>query len=150
MSVKSLTYRPEAAVQEITRLVTELTATWNAHEVDRAVTFYAPEYEGVDVAQATPQRGPDGIRQTMTRYLQAFPDLQFILEDTLVQGDQAALFWTAQGTHQGVLMNIPPTGRRIQARGVSRLTLADSKVVRAVYVWDVAGLLRGIGLLPEL
>ena len=106
MSVKSLTYKPAATVQEIARLVTELTAIWNAHEIDRAVTFYAPEYEGVDVAQAAPQRGPDGIRQTMTRYLQAFPDLQFLLEDTLVQGDQAALFWTAQGTHQGVLMNI--------------------------------------------
>ena len=35
-------------------------------------------------------------------------------------------------------------------RGVSALTLRDGKVIRGLYIWDVAGLLRNIGLLPEL
>jgi hypothetical protein len=30
------------------------------------------------------------------------------------------------------------------------LTLEDGKIKKALYIWDVAGILRGIGLLPEL
>jgi hypothetical protein len=47
-------------------------------------------------------------------------------------------------------MNIPPTGRPINARGVSMLTVESGKVWRANYIWDVAGMLREIGLLPDL
>jgi steroid delta-isomerase-like uncharacterized protein len=134
----------------MSRLVTELLEAWNAHDVDRVTTFYAPDYEGVDVGQARPQRGPEGIRQTLVRYLEAFPDLHFTEEATIIQGDRAAVAWTAQGTHRGKVMNIPPTGRLIQVRGVSILTVAEEKVSQALYVWDVAGLLRNLGLLPEL
>jgi steroid delta-isomerase-like uncharacterized protein len=150
MPVKSATASHQLGVRETGDLITELMSVWNAHNVDRAVQFYAPDYEGIDVAEAVPQRGPDGLRRTMERYLQAFPDLRFTEETTVIQGDHVALFWTVQGTHKGALMNIPPTGRSIQVRGVSLLTMLHGKVARALYIWDVAGLLRGIGLLPEL
>jgi hypothetical protein len=47
-------------------------------------------------------------------------------------------------------MRIPPTGRSIAVRGTSVLTVESGKIIRGLYVWDVAGLLRSIGLLPEL
>ena len=56
----------------------------------------------------------------------------------------------AHGTHLGTLMNIPASGRSVSVRGVSVFTLAAGQVSRATYIWDVAGLLRTIGLLPEL
>jgi steroid delta-isomerase-like uncharacterized protein len=136
----------ETAIQ----LVTHLVEAWNAHDVERTVAFYASDYEGQDVAQSGPEQGPEGIRQSLARYLHAFPDLHFTPEATLGQGDQVALFWTARGTHRGKIMNIPPTGRSIQVRGVSLFTLEGGKIRRAIIIWDVAGLLRAIGLLPEL
>jgi hypothetical protein len=33
---------------------------------------------------------------------------------------------------------------------VTFLTVAGDRVARSLRVWDVAGLLRGVGLLPEL
>jgi len=150
MPIQSTDDHHQGGNRAVIDLVSELMAAWNAHDVDHAVTFYAPDYQGVDVAEAGPQRGPDGIRATLTRYLRAFPDLRFTQEAALAQGNRIALFWSAQGTHRGPLMNIPPTGHRVQVRGVSLLTLADGKVKQALYIWDVAGLLRGIGLLPDL
>jgi hypothetical protein len=47
-------------------------------------------------------------------------------------------------------MNIPATGRRVEVRGASFLTIEAGKVTRATMLWDVAGMLRGIGLLPDL
>ena len=131
-------------------LVNQLLNAWNAHDRDGLLALYAPNYEGVDVAQAAPFRGLDGARESLNRYLQAFPDVHFTAEDVLIQGDCVSLVWIAEGTHSGVLMNIPPTGRKIAVRGVSILTICDGKIVRGLYVWDVAGLLRGVGLLPDL
>jgi steroid delta-isomerase-like uncharacterized protein len=137
-------------IEATNSLITDLLAAWNTHDIDRAVTFYAPDYEGIDVNEAGPHFGPTGARQYISRYLQAFPDLIITAEPPIIQGDRLALVWLAEGTHQGRLMNIPATGHPVQVRGVSLLTVAAGQVVRGTYIWDVAGLLRSIGLLPEL
>lgn len=150
LSSLATTRDPQPQRQALEHLMSEVLSAWNVHDVEHAITFYALDYEGIDVAEAQPQHGPDGIGRTMARYLQAFPDLLFKEEATLIEGDRIAIVWTAEGTHQGKLMNIPPTGRRIKVRGTSLLTVVDAKIVRALCIWDVAGLLRGIGLLPDL
>lgn len=132
------------------KIVSDLMEAWNSHDVERVAAFYAADYEGVDVSQAEPQRGLAGVRQMVTRYWQAFPDLQFSSDQIVIQDDRAVLVWTARGTHRGRLMNIPPTERKIQVHGVSVLTLNETHVTHGLYIWDVAGLLRAIGLLPDL
>ncbi len=131
-------------------LIDDLLSAWNSHDVGHAAEFYASDYEGVDVSQSAPHHGQGGIYQMLTTYFSAFPDLHFTNEATIVEGDRAVLIWNADGTHLGRVMNIPPSGHKIQVRGVTVLTLEKSKVRRALYIWDVAGLLRNIGLLPEL
>src|SRR5439155_10403912 len=128
----------------------ELMNAWNEHDIDRVMSFYAPDYVGVDVGQATPEHGPDGKRRAVIGYLHAFPDLHFVPEEPVGQDDMVAVNWVARGTHLGPFMNIPPSGRAIMVRGVSTLKLRDGKIVRATYVWDVAGMLRHIGLLLDL
>ncbi len=131
-------------------LVAAVMEAWNTYDVERLASFYALDYEGLDINDAVPQRGPQGIQRMVKRYRDAFPDVQFTAEEVIVQGERVALVWTAQGTHLGRLMNIPPTGRQVTVRGVSVLTVKDGQVWRGLYIWDLAGLLRGIGLLPEL
>lgn len=136
--------------QSVNEFVNDLFAAWNSHDVSQAEKFYAENYVGIDVAQATPQQGRDGVRTFFTRYLNAIPDFFFTVEDIVADGNRVAVAWNVRGTHHGALMNIPPTGRPISSRGVSLLSIQDSQVQRATYIWDLAGLLRNIGLLPEL
>lgn len=42
---------------------------------------------------------------------QAFPDLTLTLETITVEGDRAALQFSMEGTHTGVIRNFPPTGK---------------------------------------
>ncbi|MSP12069.1 MAG: ester cyclase [Chloroflexi bacterium] len=142
--------RSKFVSDQIAKLVTALLEAWNTHDIDHISTFYAPEYVGIDVADAQPQSGIGGIRHMLQRYFHAFPDMHFSLDATVTEDERVALFWTAHGTHQGKLMNIPPTGREIRVRGVSYLTVKQGKICHAEYIWDVAGLLRAIGLLPRL
>jgi steroid delta-isomerase-like uncharacterized protein len=134
----------------VSQTVSELLDAWNAHDVERLQLLYAGDYSGVDIGRALPQQGPHGIRTAAVDYLRAFPDLRFEMERPVVQGNEAIVTWTAHGTHNGELMHIPATGRRVSVRGVSVLTIEGGKVRRGEYIWDVAGMLRSIGLLPDL
>ncbi|MBV9791865.1 MAG: ester cyclase [Chloroflexi bacterium] len=134
---------------QIAGLVAELLAAWNSHDIERVETFYAPDYVGEDVGQARPQHGPQERSRVLASYIRAFPDLHFTGE-TIIENNRAALAWTMTGTHRGALMHIPPTGRRICVRGVSLLRIEKGRVIHGSTIWDTAGLLRALGLLPEL
>ncbi|HUY99818.1 MAG TPA: ester cyclase [Thermomicrobiaceae bacterium] len=131
-------------------IVDALTEAWNSGDPERIADHYAPDYVGIDVAQSTPQLGPEAVRRSVARYREAFPDLRLTTSATVTQDDRIALFWVARGTHRGPLLNIPPTGRAVEVRGVSLLSVSGGKVTEALYVWDLAGLLRDVGLLPDL
>jgi steroid delta-isomerase-like uncharacterized protein len=131
------------------QLVSDLLAAWNAHDPERAAAFYAPNYVGTDVGHASPQHGPRGRMVVLRSYIRAFPDLRFEGE-VLVDGERAVLLWTMHGTHRGTIMHIPPTGRKVAVRGVSVLTIADGLITHGETIWDTAGFLRALGLLPEL
>jgi steroid delta-isomerase-like uncharacterized protein len=134
----------------VTTLMRNLLEAWNAHNLDQVTKLYHSTFEGIDVAESSPQQGLEGVRQSMQHYFRAFPDLHFTAENLVIEEPQVAMFWVAKGTHQGKLMNIPPTGRAIQVRGASLFIVSEGKIKRVTHIWDVAGLLRGIGLLPEL
>jgi len=136
--------------QAIADLVSELVAAWNAHDPARAAALYAPDYAGLDIGEAGAQHGPRAIEAALARYVGAFPDLHVAAHEVVIQGDRAAVAWTARGTHRGALLHIPPSGRVVTVRGMSLLTVERHRIARALSIWDVAGLLRAIGLLPEL
>lgn len=132
------------------RLATDLVAAWNAHDSTRIAAHYSPMLERADVGAVRPTRGVGEARRAVERYLSAFPDLQVTVQRMIAEGDQVALFWTAQGTHTSSFLHIPPTGRFVAVQGSSLLTIRDGQVTRGLYIWDVAGLLRALGLLPDL
>ena len=137
-------------MNESRRLFFDLIDAWNTHDLDLATTFFAPDYQGDDIGRPEKQLGPAGLREALALYYRALPDVRFSIDDLILEGERAVILWTARGTHRGSLMNIPPSNRAVAVRGVSALTLRDGKVIRGLYIWDVAGLLRNIGLLPEL
>jgi len=136
--------------ERLARLAAGLTAAWNAHDPQAAAALCAADYEGENVGEAPPHRGPAGMAASVATYLRAFPDLHFTVDDVVIEGERVVQVWRAHATHLGPLLNIPASGRSIQVRGASLLTFRDDKLWRALYVWDMAGLLRAIGLLPEL
>jgi steroid delta-isomerase-like uncharacterized protein len=131
-------------------MLNELICTWNTGDIDRLVRFYADDYAGEDIGLGQSYYGISGFRQMANQYYSAFPDLSFTLTQTIVQGNCAALSWVSCGTHRGRIMKIPPTGRPIKVSGITTFTVREGLVIRSSVLWDVAGLLRNIGLLPDL
>jgi steroid delta-isomerase-like uncharacterized protein len=123
---------------------------WNSHDMENVLRFYAPDCVSDDVGQGSQLHGREGLRLMLQMYWSAFPDLRFQITDTVIQESRLAIAWMAEGTHEGAIMNIPPTGHQVEVRGMSIVDVQDGMVVRAQYLWDIAGMLRHMGLLPQL
>jgi steroid delta-isomerase-like uncharacterized protein len=136
--------------QQVAQLGTDLIAAWNSHDLDRVAAMCCADFVGLDIAQLEPQVGREGLLRCLTGYFQAFPDLRISADATVIEHSQMVLVWTARGTQRGTLMNIPPTGRPVQVQGMTLFTIQDGRIARSQSVWDVAGMLRAVGLLPDL
>lgn len=130
--------------------IQNLTKAWNSHDLDVVLPYYSEDYEGVDIGDPRVQRGRNTVKDMLLRYWQAFPDLFFTVQSTVAEENRIAISWSAEGTHQGQIMHIPPTGHRVEVRGISIIEVQDDLVFRGQYIWDLAGMLRHMGLLPEL
>lgn len=144
------TMRSNSTVEtDLHQRAADLLDALTSQDTARIASFYADTYHGIDVGQAHVQHGPHDRVAAFEVLRQAFPDLRFSGE-ALVEGNRVALTWTMRGTHQGRFNHIPQTGRAVAVRGVSVLTFANGQIVEGLTIWDTAGLLRAMGLLPEL
>src|SRR4051794_12195403 len=71
---------------------------WNAGEFERVDEFLTPGYVGHDPVQDDMQ-GPKGLLDQMRSIHEAFPDVEFKVEDQIAEGDRVVTRWTAKGHH---------------------------------------------------
>jgi steroid delta-isomerase-like uncharacterized protein len=94
--------------------------------------------------------GLEGTREVIEGYRSAFPDLKVTIEDQLAERDLVATRWTAKGTHKGELLGIAPTGKEATVTGLTIDRIKDGKIVESWNNWDTLGMMRQLGLVPEL
>jgi steroid delta-isomerase-like uncharacterized protein len=93
-------------------------------------------------------RGPEGFKQLITMYRNAFPDLHLDLDNLIAEGDTVVSRWTARGTHKGELMGIPPTGKQVTVTGVVISRFAGGKAVEDWELVDSLGMMQQLGAIP--
>lgn len=123
---------------------------WNSRDKSLIFSLYSSDFVREDLG-TNRQYDVAAVSQMLDLYWTAFPDLQFSLKDE-ISGKQGktVLVWKAKGTHQGPFMNIPATNRPIEFYGISILHVKDGKIIKVLYSWDEASMLRQMGLLPNL
>ncbi len=94
-------------------------------------------------------RGTRIFRQVMQSWRSAFPDSDLAVEDEIAEGDKVVIRWSFTGTHQGNLLGIPATGKKVKLTGITVYRLVDGKVVEERGEEDFLGVFRQIGLVPQ-
>jgi len=132
---------PEANKALITRFAEEV---WNEQNLD-----VVDEIFSVDMIGHNPPvdflYGPSNIgtlKQAVTDYLTAFPDLHAVIDEMFAEGDRVVEHWTATGTHKGELAGIPPSGNKAKWTGVTTFRFADGKIVEMWWAWDTMGMMQ--------
>jgi steroid delta-isomerase-like uncharacterized protein len=122
---------------------------WNTGNLDLFDETTAQEYVLHDPSVPEDVRGVEGVKRFAFMYLQAFPDLRFIIEDQLAEEDKVVTRWTSSAIHQGELMGIPPTGNQTSVSGITISRVSEGKLVEDWNNWDTLGLMRQLGVIPE-
>jgi steroid delta-isomerase-like uncharacterized protein len=112
--------------------------------------FEEPWKGNMDVVDEyiAPIRGPQGFKAQIEKYLAAFPDARFTIDDQFAEGDRVATRWTARGTHQGELAGISATGKEVTVTGLTFSRFEGGKIVEDWLIWDTLGMLVQLGAVP--
>ncbi len=98
-----------------------------------------------------PGQGPgrEGLKHALSIFLSAFPDLQWILEEQIAEGEKVVSRFTMTGTHRGEFLGIAPTGNPVNVWGVVIDVVRDDKFAESRIIMDTLGLMQQIGVIPS-
>jgi steroid delta-isomerase-like uncharacterized protein len=126
-----------------------LEEVWNKGNLAAIDELFAPTHVRHDPANPGVQ-DRDGVRQLVTMYRSAFPDLQFTVEDQIAEGDTVVTRYTGRGTHKGALPGIPATGKQATVSGIAISRIVGGKDSEEWVNYDALGLMQQLGAIPQM
>jgi steroid delta-isomerase-like uncharacterized protein len=125
---------------------------YNAGDLDAVMDLYAE-----DAVQTMPEgtfEGRSTIRERLARDLDACPDTTYTVGSFVEQGNTFADEFTFVGTHTGPFPlpdgnQLPPTGKRVEIRGMELVQVRDGKIVIDNLYYDSMAVLVQLGLVPQ-
>ena len=117
-------------------------------DIDVADEIFAPDYVGHNPTDPQDVCGPEGAKELASLYRSAFPDVRLIIEEQVAEGDKVVTRWIANGTHQGEMMGIAPTGNQVRVEGITISHIQEGKIVQEWELFDTLGLMQQLGAAP--
>ncbi len=97
-----------------------------------------------------PVKGREGEKNFVTTLRTAFPDLCFLVDHIIAEGEKVFARWHLEGTHKGDFLGFPPSGNRVVDVGNDIFHLRDGKITEVWVNEDSLGLMQAMGVLPTL
>ena len=119
---------------------------WEQGDFETIDELVAPDYVG-HLPGRPDIHGPDGDKQLVSVYQNAFPGFRFASHDLIAEGDRVVHRWTLQGEHQGDLMGISATGKAVAVPGISIFRFAGGQVAEGWIYGDTLSLLQQLGVM---
>jgi steroid delta-isomerase-like uncharacterized protein len=114
---------------------------FNEGRLDQLSELLSPDYVYRDAPPGTPP-GRDAIKQVVSMFRAAFPDLHITIEDQIAEGDKVCSRAVTRGTHRSAIFDIPATGKTILMRGITIVRIAGGRVAESWVSNDVMGLMN--------
>ena len=111
----------------------------SGQNLDGIPEVYHPDF--VDHVNGLEYRGHEGARRSVALYLKLFPDLSFVVDEQVTEGDRVASRWTLRGTHRG---------RDVLLRGIVISRFEDGKIIEDWAASDTMEIPRQLGVWRSL
>jgi predicted ester cyclase len=119
----------------------------NQNELDVLDELVYPDYVEHDPVPGQ-EPGLEGLKKAYTMFNTPFPDLKFIFDDVIAEGDMVFGRGIISGTHEGEFFGIPGTGKKVHWTGTRLFRLRDLKVVEGWVNIDMMSLMQQMGVVP--
>lgn len=96
-----------------------------------------------------PLKGPSGYLNVIAMMRSGFPDIQWSLDEMVVEPNKVAARYTMRGTHEGAFAGIAPTGRKISVQALNIYELCNGQIIREIGQPDMMALMQQIGGAPK-
>lgn len=117
----------------------------NKRDFELLKEFVDGKYEGIQS-----ETGPSGFAKAVQSVIQAFPDIQWTIEDLISEGDKVVVRWSWQGTHTGTFRGfLPPSQNEVTDHAIAIYQFQGPKIIKAWIQTDRLGFLQQVGVIPE-
>src|SRR5580704_11775961 len=119
----------------------------NQNRMDSADALVVEDFVELDPLPGQRQ-GREGLKGGLAMMRAAFPDIHWAVEEMVAEGDTVVTRFTWTGTHRGVFLGVPATGRNVSVKGVVIDQLADGKMSKSRILMDSLGMMQQLGVMP--
>jgi steroid delta-isomerase-like uncharacterized protein len=113
----------------------------------------ADELVALDFVELDPlpgqQPGREGLKQVIAAFRTAFPDIHWVIEEMVAEGDKVFSRFTWNGTHRGEFFGVPATGKQITVKGVVVDRVLNGQMVDSRILMDGLGMMTQLGVVPQ-
>ena len=102
------------------------TEAWCSQDPERVAAHYEPD-GSLTVNDGVPAVGRTAITEAARSFMDAFPDMQVLMDDLRVDGERAEYHWTLVGTNTGP----GGTGQSVRISGFEEWTLGEGELIAA-------------------
>jgi steroid delta-isomerase-like uncharacterized protein len=136
--------------QELQDFIDRYNAAWNGRDVETIVSMHTNDSVFENHVTGDVNVGREQIARSIEGIFAVFPDLQFETRRAYIREDLVVQEWTARGTHEGTMtragIEVQPTGRKVEYKGMDVIPIRDGLVARKDVYSDSVTLLRQLGL----
>lgn len=127
-------------MKEFERMINTADAALADRLIDDKAPFYTP-------VSPEPLYGGKGYLSVVYMMRSGFSDVQWKMEDMVVEADKVAVRWQCTGTHDGEFMGLAPTGKKFSACVMNFYYFNEQgKIVNDVAAEGMIAILRALGL----
>ncbi len=123
---------------------------WNKRRLELFDEIISPSHALHDSTLTGASVGPEAYKRQVTRFVTAFPDLRFTVQDIVGEKEKLAVAWTISGTHKGEYIGIPSTNKKVSVDGITIHHIVNGKIMDSYVSWDALGMMRQLGAVPAL
>jgi steroid delta-isomerase-like uncharacterized protein len=95
------------------------------------------------------QQGREGLKQMISAFRAAFPDIHWVIEEMVGEGDKIFSRFTWHGTHRGEFFGVLATGKQVTVKGMVVDRLVAGKMAESRIQMDGLSMMRQLGVIPE-
>jgi steroid delta-isomerase-like uncharacterized protein len=120
----------------------------NQNRMDRANDLVLEDFVELDPLPGQRQ-GREGLKEVLGMMRAGFPDMNWVVEEVVAEGDTVVTRFTWTGTHRGAFLGVPATGRSVSVKGVVIDHLAGGKMSKSRILMDSLGMMQQLGVVPS-
>jgi steroid delta-isomerase-like uncharacterized protein len=137
------------SAEENREIVRRFWGVWEEGNLGLVDELVAPDYVNHSPGMPNQPEGPEGVKAVVSMFRAGMPNLRVVIEDMIAEGDKVMMRYKIEGTHEGELFGVPPTGRRVSIESITVERVSGGKIREHWRVTDTLDMMQQLGAISE-